>query len=520
MSITARLLSAAHSSPRSRIIVPCADGEVADTNLGELWDESLRVAAGMRELGVEPGTVVAAQLPNWRECLITHSAAWLCGAVLLPIIPIYGTHEVAYILRQSRAKLFVAAGRWRGQGVSGRFGTLDELEHLEHRVVVGGTPVPGSVAYADLAAPRTESFEPHAPGSEDERCLLVYTSGTTAAPKGVQHTHATLLGEIQSAQERRGARPDAAGLAAFPSGHIAGALGILRMLTRTGLTVVMDKWDPVEAVRLIATHQIQSSAGAPIYLNGILDVADDRGVDLSCLDEYTTGAANVSPELIRRADRRGIAAFRCYGSTEHPTISSGVPEDPLDKRALTDGRLMPGTEIRLIDDDGRDVARGSDGEILSRGPELFVGYTDSGLNRTSFVEGWFRTGDIGRLDADGYLCITDRKKDIIVRGGENISSKEVEDALLEHPAVAQVAAVATPDERYGERVCVFVVLRAASDISLPEIRAHFEAQGMARQKTPERLEVVDELPRNPSGKVQKQVLRSALQAERTGQASV
>ena len=214
--------------------------------------------------------------------------------------------------------------------------------------------------------------------------------------------------------------------------------------------------------------------------------------------------------LIRRADGFGIGAFRCYGSSEHPTISSGRPEDPLHKRADTDGRICPGTEVRIVDDDGRDVAIGEAGEILTRGPEVFSGYTNAEFTRASMADGWFRTGDVGRLDADGYLTITDRKKDIIVRGGENISSKEVEDVLSAHPAIAEAAAVGAPDETYGERVCAFVVVNPGRRFDLADAAAHFADCGLARQKTPERIVVVSELPRTASGKIQKHVLREQL----------
>jgi acyl-CoA synthetase (AMP-forming)/AMP-acid ligase II len=224
-----------------------------------------------------------------------------------------------------------------------------------------------------------------------------------------------------------------------------------------------------------------------------------------------TGAANVSPSLIERADAVGIRAYRCYGSSEHPTISSGEPDDSLDKRATTDGRVTAGNEWRLVDDDDRDVPTGVDGEIVVRGPEQFLGYLDPALNDGLYLEdGWLRTGDVGRVDADGFLTITDRKKDIIIRGGENIASKEVEDVMLTHPAVADVAAVGVPDERYGERVCAFVVLRTGHSLTLPDVRQHFSEAGLARQKTPERLEIVDALPRTAAGKIQKFALRDRL----------
>jgi cyclohexanecarboxylate-CoA ligase len=507
-TIPRQISLAARQSPSTPLVVHSAT-RPAETTLGEMYDESLRLAGGLRGLGVEPGDVVAIQLPNWRECFAAHAATWLCGAVLLPIVPIYGRREVEFILRQSGARVFIAARALRGRDNADLLEALANLPALEHRVVVGD-PLPATVPYADLVRDGSPAARPYEPASPHERCLLVYTSGTTSDPKGVQHSHASLLGEIEAMRELRGGGPEVISLVAFPSGHIAGVLGILRMLSRATLTVAMDSWDPLAAAQLIVKHGVQASGGAPIHLSELLDVAERHRLDLSSLREYTTGAASVTGALIRRADKLGVVAFRSYGSTEHPTISSGTPQDPLDKRADTDGRLAPGTEVRVVDEHCADVASGQAGEILSRGPELFVGYHDSALTSRSMVDGWFRTGDIGAIDSDGYLRITDRKKDIIVRGGENISSKEVEDVLLSHPAVAQAAAVGAPDERLGERVCAFVVLNSGHHLDISAIARHFTAAGLARQKTPERLCIVTDLPRTASGKVQKQLLREQL----------
>jgi cyclohexanecarboxylate-CoA ligase len=486
-----------------------SDSNPLDTTLGELFDDGRRIAASLSARGIGPGDVVAVQLPNWRECFLAHTAVWLCGAVLLPIVPIYGPREVAFILRQSNARALIIASRLGRRDTAATLAATDELPGLRLRVVVGDAVAPGCVPFSELMLSSTTDFVA-APVRPDDRCLIVYTSGTTAEPKGVQHTHASLIAELDIADQLRGAPPGAPSLAMFTSGHIAGVLGIVKMLTRSNMTLALDPWNPELAARLIATHRVGASGGAPIHLSAVLDVAEREGLDLSSLCDFTTGAAGVAGALIRRADTMGVGAFRSYGSTEHPTVSWGSCSYPLDKRADTDGRLSPGTEVRLVDDHGRDVARGCQGEILTRGPELFVGYTDPRHTASAMVDGWFRTGDIGRLDDEGYLTITDRKKDIIVRGGENISSKEVEDVLASHPAVAEVAAIGFPDDKYGERVGVVVVIHPGQHFDLAEAATHFEQCGLARQKTPERILVVDELPRTASGKVQKHLLRNQL----------
>ncbi|TQM11323.1 AMP-binding protein [Pseudonocardia kunmingensis] len=480
----------------------------ASTTLGELVGDAERVAGALQGLGIGPGDVVAVQMPNVYEGAVAQTAVALCGAVLLPIVQIYGPRELGFILRQSGARAIVVPGVWRGRDHAAVVAGLGDLPGLR-AVIVADEQVPdGAVAFSDLTGRLAKPYSRPEVRPAD-RAMLVYTSGTTADPKGVQHSHASLLAEVHSPLMLRDGVGEAKHLAVFPSGHVAGLLGLLRILVHGNETVVLDVWHPARAAALVDEHQVTSGVGAPVHLAGLLDERDRGAVTLESLREFMVGAAGVPPSLVQRADRAGIAAYRCYGSSEHPTISSGATSDPLHKRATTDGRVIGGSEVRLVDDDGVDVASGAEGEIVTRGGELFLGYTDPALDEGSFLpEGWFRTGDIGRFDDEGYLTITDRKKDIIVRGGENISSKEVEDVLAQHPAVAEAIAVGKPDDRYGERVCAVVVLHdPAGSLDLDEVARHFAEAGVARQKTPEHLVVLDELPRTAAGKVQKYVLR-------------
>lgn len=508
---------AARERPDSPVIYHSSTRPAVTTTVARLYARGLRAASGLARLGVRPGDTVAIQVPNWPEGTVAHAAGWLAGAVVVPIVPIYGSREVRFILRQSGARIFIVARHWRGRDVADLLPGLADLPALSHVVVIGGE-LPGTIAWDELEAGgapgATAAFTPPAtdPGA---RCLLVYTSGTTADPKGVQHSHNTLLSEVHSTATACAAEPAVRYLAAFPAGHVAGVLGLLRVLVLGASSVVMDAWDPAAAVRLVAEHRVTSGSGAPIYLATLLDEAERTGRDLSSLTEYMTGAADVPPALIGRADRAGIAAYRCYGSSEHPTISSGFPQDPAVKRATTDGRLLPGNEVRIVDEQGRELPAGTGGEIVSRGPEQFLGYLDAELDADAyFPGGWLRTGDIGHLDDTGYLTVTGRKKDIIVRGGEKISAKEVEDVLLGHPAVAEAAVVGAPDARYGERVCAFVVLRPGGSLDLPDVRRHFADAGLARQKTPEQMVITETLPRTAAGKVQKFALRDVLRQER------
>lgn len=501
ITVVDAIAATARSHPETTVIIDSVLNP-AVTTLAELFDESCRVSAGLTAYGIRPGDVVATQIPNWRECIVAHTAVWMAGAVLVPVVPTYGPHEVGYILQKSRAKALIIAERLGNRHAGATLAAIEGFPGLSHRFVVGDAPK-STVPYSALSAGSSAEYVGVA-GRPDQRCLLVYTSGTTAEPKGVQHTHASLLAEVGSVDHMRPTAQPLSVLSVFPSGHIAGVLDIVRMLTSPATTVSMDAWNADRAAHLISSNAIGASAGAPIHLSQILDAAQRDGLDLSSLREYATGAAGVAGGLIRRADEFGIRAFRCYGSTEHPTISIGSPDDSLDRRADTDGRLTPGTEVLIVDDDGREMPPGHDGEILSRGPELFVGYHDgSSEGSPAQADGWFRTGDIGRLDTQGFLTITDRKKDIIVRGGENISSREVEDVLSTHRAVAEAAALGLPDNVYGERVCAFVVLHPGHKFDVREAIKHFRECGVARAKTPERVIAVDELPRTAGGKVQK-----------------
>jgi acyl-CoA synthetase (AMP-forming)/AMP-acid ligase II len=442
----------------------------------------------------------------------------MCGAVLLPVVMIYGSRELGFLLRQAGARAVVLPREYRGRPhAAAVLGGLPALPALKLAVVVGSgqNPGHGATAYADLVARPGGSYRKPAADPGD-RAMLLYTSGTTAEPKGVQHSHRTLLAEATSRVYRHNG-PGARHLGLFPPGHMAGLTNLLRTLLLGTPGVVMQTWDAALAASLIDRHQVTSSVGAPVQLSGLLDRHEAGQASLASLAEFLTGAAPVPPSLIRRADAAGITAFRSYGSSEHPTVSAGSVDDSLDKRAGTDGALLAGNQVRIVEPGGADVPDGHDGEILTRGPELFTGYTDPALNAAAFLPGrWFRTGDIGRLDPDGYLTVTDRLKDIIIRGGENIASKEVEDLLVTHPAVADVAVIAAPDPVLGERVCAVVVPRPGCSFDVAEARAHFAAAGAARQKTPEVVVLADELPRTPAGKVRKEVLRARLKGNPGG----
>ena len=278
---------------------------------------------------------------------------------------------------------------------------------------------------------------------------------------------------------------------------------------------LIDRWDPTRVLDVMLEADVGAGTGASVFLASILDHPDFTPEHARRIRRVGLGGAPVPPALGERAAAHGIAIVRAYGSTEHPSVTGCGFDDPAAKRHGTDGRPLTGVEIRLVDGDGVDVARGTAGEIWSRGPDLCAGYTDPALTAAAFdADGWYHTGDMGVIDADGYLTITDRLKDVIIRGGENISAAEIEEAVATLPQVAEVVVVAAPDERLGEHACALVRLApGAPAIDLIDISAHLELVGVARQKWPEELRVVSDFPRTASGKVRKIDLRRQLRAE-------
>ena len=471
------------------------------------------VAGGLRDQGIGPGDVVAFQTPNWLEGAATFYGATFLGAVVVPVVHFYGPKELGYILRQTGVDLLVTADRF---GPIDYRAQLDELARqgvVPERVVVVGEPSPGTTPFAELAS--AEPVDHVAPVDPDQPALVGYTSGTTADPKGVIHSHRSALAEVRQLGDNgpTGLPP---ALLAAPIGHAIGMLGgLLVPVTKGNPIHLLDHWDPTEVLQLMTDEGLTVTGGVPYFVLSLLDHPDCTTEHHQLMPQMGMGGAPVPGVVTARLAGLGIRVTRAYGSTEHPSITGSPPETPDDKAGYTDGRPLPGNEVRLVSPDGADVAPGVPGEILSRGPDLCIGFTEPALLDTVFdADGWFHTGDVGLLDQDGYLSIVDRTKDIIIRGGENVSALEVEEQILDLPAVAEVAVVAAPDERLGEHVCAFVRLVPSGTLDLDELRHHLEARGLARQKWPEELRFVDDLPRTPSGKVKKFVLREQLRDER------
>jgi len=487
---------------------------------GEVDALARRVAAGLRARGIEPGDAVAFQLPNWLEAAATFYAIAYLGAIVVPIVHFYGPKEVGYILRKTNVKALVTADRFGHQDFLANLTSMrDTLPELEWVAVVGErtdeSVAAGDIAFGDLIAdePLTEipTVDPRT------AALVAYTSGTTSDPKGVVHSHRTINAEIHQLSAMQNDRGGPAMITGAPVGHGIGMLAALLIpVFRRSEIHLIDVWDPGRVLEAMLEDGLSSGQGSTYFLTSLLDHPDydpERHVPL--MPFIGLGGSAVPAAVGERCAAMGIEIARSFGSTEHPSITGCTPDAPHEKRVNTDGLPLPGVEIRLVDDDGKDVELGMPGEIWSRGPELFVGYTDAAATKAAFsADGWFMTGDIGVLDDDGYLAITDRKKDIIIRGGENVSAQEVEEILVRMPDVAEVAVVAAPDARLGEVACAYFRMQPGhAPPDLPGVRSYLEQAGIARQKWPEHLRSVDEFPRTASGKVQKFMLRQQLRAE-------
>jgi cyclohexanecarboxylate-CoA ligase len=446
------------------------------------------LAGALRALGVRRGDVVAWQLPNWWEAVLLYRACWRCGAVAAPLHHQFGTAEVAGMVEVLQPKVSLAAPGLplaehpRVLTVRGGDDRFAEL--------LGGTPVLTSASrIADLAA-------------------VIFTSGSTGRPKAVLHTQRGLAYKARTMTGVHGLSATDAVLMPAPLAHISGLLNAVLVPGAGALrTVLMERWDPVQALQLMERERISYMIGPPTLFMGLMETPGFAPQKVATMRVVSSGMMGVSPAFIEAA-HVGLGAIvkRSYGSTEAPTVSTCTNDDPLDRCRDTDGRAVAAAELKVVDPStGRRRRAGREGEVLIRGPELFAGYADPDQTAASMSRGWFRSGDLGVLDDEGWLRITGRLKDLIIRGGENIAAAEVEQALERHPAVGQAVVVGRPDARLGEQVVAFVV--SSGDIDVEECRRWFVEQGVARFKTPEVVVRVATLPLLAAGKPDRAALK-------------
>jgi cyclohexanecarboxylate-CoA ligase len=433
--------------------------------------------------GVRAGDVVSWQLPNWWEAAVVHHAALRAGAISNPLNPAFRERELSLVVAQARPRVLVVPRQWRGFAHEELARTLD----VEHVLVVRG----------DDPLPHRGDALPPPPDDPAALALLLYTSGTTSDPKGVLHTHRSLLYQVATFSGAHALTPEDRYLGGPPVAHIAGlSYGILAPFALGTSTALLDRWDPATALETAARERATFMTGPPTFLLTMAEaLGAGRAADLGAFRLFSTGGASIPTEAVREAGARlGCMVKRAYGSTEVPFLTATAMDDDEHARLHTDGRALGLNEVRI-----------ESGEILARSPGMLAGYQDGTDAFTA--DGWFRTGDLGALDERGFLRVTGRLKDIIIRGGENISAKEIEDLLLQHPGVREAAVVGVADARLGERVCAVI---AGEPTTLEDLTAFLLARGIAKHKLPERVEFRETLPKTESGKVRKEALRAHL----------
>jgi len=460
------------------------------------------------------GSVVSFMLPNWHEAAVLYLAATLAGMVVNPILPSLRDRELKFILQDAGARLMFVPGTFRQLDYAAMMGRVArELADPPEVIVLRGT-AGGHTAFEALLedGARAAGARDGWPQIDaDAVRMVLYTSGTTGRPKGVLHSHNSLNALISQLREHWLIEPGDKFLVPSPIAHIGGSIYAFESPLLLGATaVLMDRWDAAEAVRLIEAEACTHMAGATPFLEQLLAAARRAGTRLPSLKVFICGGASVPPSLIRAAAaylERAVVT-RVYGSTEVPVTTVGVTQrDDAAHAADTDGRAGL-AEIKLVD---HGSAPAGEGEIRARAPQMLVGYLHDEDEADAFdAEGFFRTGDLGRWVDGAYLVVTGRAKDIIIRNGENISPKEIEDILIAHPDIAEIAIVGLPDTRTGERACAVIVPRKPPGPEVGSLRAFLDALGVATFKVPEQVVIWDALPKNDAGKVLKHQIRAAL----------
>lgn len=488
------------------------DAAGALLSYAELDQRSDRLAGFLAANGVGQGDVVTVCLPNWWQTVVVFVAVSKLGAVVNPVPITYGRADLAFVLGKCRSAALFIPGRFRSVDFTDSVAALgDRLPGGLVVVRVGdGRRDPGTSFDATLShAPLTAS---PAFGADDPVAVL-FTSGTEARPKGVVHTHNTILfGERALASALRLGADDIAFMAS-PISHTTGFMHGVVMTLTTGATLsLLDVFDGATAAAQMRAHRATWTMGATPFLADVTAALVADGERLPDLRYFLCGGAPIPESLVRRAGEAGLRVLSIYGSTESPPHTVVHPEDPVENSWLTDGRPLAGIEARIAASDGSVPPAGEIGEEWSRGPNTFLGYLDEPeLTRKDLDDdGWYRSGDLARMLPDGSIRISGRLKDIIVRGGQNISAREVEDYLAAHPAVRSVAIVGVPHARLGEIGCAVVATHPGHRLTLAELTEFLLAKGVSRFKLPERLEVWSSLPITPSGKIQKFLIRRRL----------
>lgn len=496
-------------------------GQANTLSYRQLLRLSKRIALGLAALGVERGDVVSYQLPNWWQFVALHLACLRIGAVTNPVMPIFRHHELTFMLGLAESKVMIVPREFRGFDHAAMLREIQPaLPQLKHIFAIGGE---GDMSFEKHFIERR--WEQETPDADqvlaerrlrpDEVMQLLYTSGTTGEPKGALHTSNTHFANIVEVVKRCGLTAEHVCFMPSPMAHQTGfAIGMELPLMLGAKMVLQDIWEPELALTRIQDEGVNFMMAATPFLADLTDHPDLPRYDISTLDVFISAGAPIPRTLVERATERLKAHIvSAWGMTENILVTGTRLDDVPEKVFGTDGVPVPGMEIRVVDAAGQALAVDQEGELQSRGPSHFVGYLKRPERYDMDDQGWFKTGDLARIDADGYVRITGRAKDIIIRGGENVPVVEVEQMLHRHPAIQTAAVVGVPDARLGERAVAYVTLRPGHGLTFEQMKHFLEEQRMTKQYWPETLIVLDDLPRTPTGKIQKFRLREMARGE-------
>ncbi|EGY8222577.1 medium-chain fatty-acid--CoA ligase [Escherichia coli] len=470
------------------------------------------LANWMLAKGIESGDRIAFQLPGWCEFTVIYLACLKIGAVSVPLLPSWREAELVWVLNKCQAKMFFAPTLFKQtRPVDLILPLQNQLPQLQQIVGVDKlAPATSSLSLSQIIAdntPLTTAITTHG----DELAAVLFTSGIEGLPKGVMLTHNNILASERAYCARLNLTWQDVFMMPAPLGHATGFLhGVTAPFLIGARSVLLDIFTPDACLALLEQQRCTCMLGATPFVYDLLNVLEKQPADLSALRFFLCGGTTIPKKVARECQQLGIKLLSVYGSTESSPHAVVNLDDPLSRFMHTDGYAAAGVEIKVVDDARKTLPPGCEGEEASRGPNVFMGYFDEPelTARALDEEGWYYSGDLCRMDEAGYIKITGRKKDIIVRGGENISSREVEDILLQHPKIHDACVVAMPDERLGERSCAYVVLKAPHhSLSLEEVVAFFSRKRVAKYKYPEHIVVIEKLPRTASGKIQKFLLR-------------
>ena len=470
------------------------------------------LANWMLAKGIESGDRIAFQLPGWCEFTVIYLACLKIGAVSVPLLPSWREAELVWVLNKCQAKMFFAPTLFKQtRPVDLILPLQNQLPQLQQLVGVDKlAPATSALSLSQIIAdntPLTTAITVHG----DELAAVLFTSGTEGLPKGVMLTHNNILASERAYCARLNLTWQDVFMMPAPLGHATGFLhGVTAPFLIGARSVLLDIFTPDACLALLEQQRCTCMLGATPFVYDLLNLLEKQPADLSALRFFLCGGTTIPKKVARECQQRGIKLLSVYGSTESSPHAVVNLDDPLSRFMHTDGYAAAGVEIKVVDDARKTLPPGCEGEEASRGPNVFIGYFDEPelTARALDEEGWYYSGDLCCMDEAGYIKITGRKKDIIVRGGENISSREVEDILLQHPKIHDACVVAMPDERLGERSCAYVVLKAPHhSLSLEEVVAFFSRKRVAKYKYPEHIVVIEKLPRTASGKIQKFLLR-------------